>query len=185
MTVWSAASVWSTLGEVTGALAPGLERWWHRRDALLASLASEPARRTASEWFQSAEELVAMEVVLTSREVLRRIVRMLGFVVLSQAVLLGAHVFFPFQQRQLNVGVDWVYLGLGIGATLWVFAQMDRQRILCRVASETDRTRWSRDFVRKIVVYGLLPLFGLFAAYFPEVGGALFQWLQRVQTPLL
>ena len=183
--VWSTTDTWAAIRELTGRLLPCMPRWWAGGALTFDTATTDEDRRRVTEWYERAEELLAIESAMAFREVLYRIVRMLAFAVVAQVIVLGTHVVFNSQQRQFNIWRDWAYLGIAIGVALYVFAQMDRQPVLCRVSSETDRTRWSRDFVLKIFLYGILPLLGVFAAYFPEVGGDLFRWVQRFQGPLL
>ena len=46
------------------------------------------------------------------------------------------------------------------------------------------RTTWDADFVLKVTVFALIPLFTLFAAQFPDLGGTILRWMEPVQRAL-
>jgi hypothetical protein len=66
-----------------------------------------------------------------------------------------------------------------------VFVRMERDEVLSNIRSSTPgQITWDRDFMVKLVVYGLIPVAGLFAAEFPDIGGTVLSWIQPFQKAL-
>jgi hypothetical protein len=169
---WSRNRTWRGILEFSTRLFRLLDRWWK-------GTAGKPEGSAAAKWYLGAEEFVAFEIDLVIQEYMSRITRVLGFLVVAQLMLLGSHIFFPFKERHLQIGLDFFYMSVVIVAALIVLLQIDKNEVLSRVASTTPgRIDLKRELVLKLFFYVVIPLLGLFAAYFPEVGGSLMSWLE-------
>ena len=127
-----------------------------------------------------------MVAALVVRDALARLAHNLVFLVGGILFVFASYTLFPFQQRtQLQV-VGWIYIGIAFATILTVLVQMNRNPVIARLSSPTAEAKstWDSDFVLKVTVFALLPLFTLFAAQFPDVGGVILRWLEPVQRAL-
>jgi hypothetical protein len=135
---------------------------------------------------QREEELPAMLVGFVVRDALARLAQNLIFVIGGVVLVFCSHTLFPFQQHtQLQV-VGWIYVGITFTTILTVLVQIKRNEIVASLTSATPgvTTTWDGEFVLKITVVALLPLFALFAAQFPDIGGLLLRLVEPVQKAL-
>jgi hypothetical protein len=90
-------------------------------------------------------------------------------------VLLGvtAYVFEPKHFVSL---AGWLALGMAVTVIVWVFLQMDRNPTLSRVGGTTPgQVTFDRVFLTKLLTYIGIPVLGLIATQFPQVGRMLGQ----------
>jgi hypothetical protein len=131
------------------------------------------------------EEFVMLPIVYMIRAALARMWDNVLFVIGALLLLLGIHASYPFQLNRRLAGFLWTDVAVGVAAVLFVFVRMERDEVLSNIRSSTPgQIKWDRDFVVKLVVYGLIPIAGLFAAEFPEIGGAVLSWIQPFQKAL-
>jgi hypothetical protein len=117
--------------------------------------------------------------------VIARIGQNVLFIMGAVLLLLCSHVLYPFQSKQRVMAFIWTDILVGMAVVLTVLVQFERDAVVSRISSTTPgKISWDRDFVSKLVVYGLVPLLGLFATQFPEVGGTLLRWLEPVQKAI-
>lgn len=66
-------------------------------------------------------------------------------------------------------------MAIGTIATL---ASMENSEVLARIRKlEIGKVIWTRSFITKILLYGLLPALSVAATLFPSVGSTLSGWL--------
>ena len=131
------------------------------------------------------EEFVVLPIVYMIRAALARMWDNVLFVIGALLLLLGIHSSYPFQLNRRLEGFLWTDVAVGVAAVLFVFVRMERDEVLSNIRSSTPgQIKWDRDFVVKLVVYGLIPVAGLFAAEFPDIGGAVLGWIQPLQKAL-
>ena len=59
---------------------------------------------------------------------------------------------------------------------------VERDHVLSRLKSPTPgRVDVNWDFIKRIAMYGVLPLLVVIASLFPEIGGTLFGWLEPLR----
>jgi len=59
---------------------------------------------------------------------------------------------------------------------------MERDAVLSRLRTTTaGRVNINWDFLRRIAVYGVVPLLVVLSSLFPEIGGTLFGWLEPLR----
>jgi hypothetical protein len=69
-----------------------------------------------------------------------------------------------------------------VGAVSLTFVQMERSKVLSLLCgSVPGRVTWNREFVMRILIYGLVPIVTLLSAQFPEVIRQVLSWLRVVQ----
>ena len=135
---------------------------------------------------QREEELPAMLVAFVIKDALARLAHNLVFVIGGVVLMFCSYTLFPFQQHtQLQV-LGWIYVSVTFTTILTVLAQIKRNEIIASLTSTAPglRTTWDREFVLKVALFALLPLFTLFAAQFPDIGGLILRWMEPVQSAL-
>jgi hypothetical protein len=132
---------------------------------------NEPAR------ILLAEEFIAIRYMALIRAVLANMRYSMTFISAAFVLTIVAWNSYPFQPRQI---VDWVFtavlLVFGIGL-IRVFAEMHRDPILSR-ATDTRPNELGWDFYLRIVAFGTIPLLTWLAYEFPDVGSAIYRFLQ-------
>ncbi|HEX3553686.1 MAG TPA: hypothetical protein VIA62_10720 [Thermoanaerobaculia bacterium] len=78
---------------------------------------------------------------------------------------------YAFQPRHFVSLAIWLALAAAVGLTLLVFVQMDRNATLSRIGDTTPgKVTFDRTFFSKLFTFVGLPVLGLVATQFPEVG---------------
>ena len=81
---------------------------------------------------------------------------------------------YAFEPKHLVSLFGWVALTVAVALTLMIFFQMDRNPTLSRIGGGTaGHVDFDTAFVTKLVTYAGIPLLGLIATQFPEVGSLL------------
>jgi hypothetical protein len=174
--VWSESGTWTSIINHAGSLTTKLEQAGWRADASDAS----GERR-----LQLQEEFVAMPIVFAIRDMFARLSHDFLFTMGAILLVVCTQLLYSLQSKQFLMGIIWIDILVGVAMAITVLVQVERNAIIGRLASRTPgQISWDRDFVAKLLVYGAIPLIGLFATQFPEVGGALFRWLEPVQKAL-
>src|SRR5206468_10240051 len=85
---------------------------------------------------------------------------------------------YPVQPQRLLLIYGWfLFLGI-IALTVGVFVMMERDAIMSRITkSNIGKLDWNWDFLSRLVIYGIVPLLALISVQFPDVGRAIFAWL--------
>ena len=88
---------------------------------------------------------------------------------------------YPFSGSGLIADALVVSFLLVGGVVTWVLAEIDRNPILSRI-NGTDPGKLGFEFIQAVVVFGLLPLVTVLAAYFPEFGRLLTSFASRASA---
>jgi hypothetical protein len=210
--VWSASGAWGLLVSAADSVAKDLQGRWAkqatrkhltpslRKLAYAAESAVSPGTSQellygvaieqesvdeSAERRRLEEAFVVMPIVFVIRDVIARLGQNVLFIMGAVLLLLCSHVLYPFQSKQRVMAFIWTDILVGMAVVLTVLVQFERDAVVSRISSTTPgKISWDRDFVSKLVVYGLVPLLGLFATQFPEVGGTLLRWLEPVQKAI-
>jgi hypothetical protein len=124
-----------------------------------------------------AEEFVAIRYLSLIRAVLANMRCLMIFASVFFVLAMAAWNSYPFQPRQL---FDWtftallLFLGLGV---IWIFAQMHRDPILSRITG-TAENELGWDFWFRILSFGVVPVATWLAYQFPEVGSAVYKFIE-------
>ena len=124
-----------------------------------------------------AEEFVAIRYLSLIRAVLANMRCLMIFASVFFVLAMAAWNSYPFQPRQL---FDWtftallLFLGLGV---IWIFAQMHRDPILSRITG-TAENELGWDFWFRILSFGAVPVATWLAYQFPEVGSAVYKFIE-------
>ena len=100
----------------------------------------------------------------------------------SLTLLTASHLFYTFNGRASMLTVDLLAVGGAALSAVWILVDMERDHVLSRLKSTTPgRVDINWDFVKRIALYGVLPLLVVIASLFPEIGGTLFGWLEPLR----
>ncbi|MFL6196367.1 MAG: hypothetical protein ACJ75H_19460, partial [Thermoanaerobaculia bacterium] len=78
---------------------------------------------------------------------------------------------YAFQPKAFVSLAVWLALAIAVGLTGWVFIQMDRNATLSRIGdTEPGQVTFDRAFFTNVLTYLGIPVLGLVATQFPEVG---------------
>jgi len=116
-------------------------------------------------------QLVALRVAAWLRYVFAHMrTCLIGALASSVLALVGvtAYAFQPRHFVSLAIGIA---LATAVGLTLLVFVQMDRNATLSRIGNTTPgKVTFDRTFITKTFTFVGLPILGLIATQFPEIG---------------
>ena len=120
-----------------------------------------------------------MGIVGYIRYSLAHLRNLLAFATGASLLVLLAISSYPFQPAQLLLALSWIAILTLVGTTIVIFVQMDRDEVLSWLAKSTPgHLVFSREFLGRVATYGLVPLLGVTAAQFPDVGRVLFFWVE-------
>jgi hypothetical protein len=136
-------------------------------------------------WLALAEELVATTIAIFLERALRQIRHFLMTIIASALCLLLVVATYPFQPQRLLMSFLWVVMGSAVGAGLYVFVQLDRDELLSRIAgTPAGHVTWNRELVLRVVTWGVIPLAGVAAAAYPDLGSGVLSWLEPLLKAL-
>ena len=133
-------------------------------------------------WFSRCERLVAFQMAFVLRDIVARTITCLFAAMLCLTFLTASHLLYSFNGRASLLTVDLFAVGGAALAAVWILVEMERDDVLSRLRATTPgRIDINWDFMKRIAVYGVLPLLAVITALFPEVGGTLFGWLEPLR----
>jgi hypothetical protein len=89
----------------------------------------------------------------------------------SGLLALIAVTTYAFEPKHFVSLGGWLALAVAVALTLWIFFQMDRNPTLSRIGgTPVGKVSFDPAFVTKLVTYAGIPILGLIATQFPEVG---------------
>ena len=87
-------------------------------------------------------------------------------------LMLFAISSYPFQPHNLLLLFNWVVILSFVGIAMWVFIQINRDPVLSSLnGTKPGQISWDRDFVFRILTYGIVPILALLGAQFPQSVG--------------
>jgi hypothetical protein len=88
---------------------------------------------------------------------------------------------YAFEPKHFVSLAGWLALALAVAVIVWIFLQMDRNPTLSRIGGTTPgQVTFDRVFLTKLLTYIGIPLLGLIATQFPQVGRMLGQVVGQV-----
>jgi len=166
---------------------PVLERWYaaegHLPDKVTTPQAPPDYKTSAltwaaSDWIARAQGAVALTQAFVIRDLLSRIVAGLGVACLSFVLLLAAHLFYAFPGRSTLLTIDWFGVGVSGAIAVSILVAMERSVVLSHLwGSDPGRMSFNLEFVKRVALYGALPVLTVISALFPELGDTIFRWL--------
>lgn len=172
------AGVWRRVASIGTELASRLEPEWSRGcgtvDEMIARRSEVPAEQRA---FRIAEEIVAMPYLAFVGNAMLQLRNLLLYVTTSYFLGVISALVYPFRGVQMIVWagtIGFVVLGTPVIVAL---IQMERDAILRRLARGKGAAG-TFPLLRRLAVFGALPILAMFGSYFPGVGRYLIAWLE-------
>src|SRR5262249_5761694 len=79
---------------------------------------------------------------------------------------------YPFQPHDLLLLLNWAGILSFVGTAMWVFLQMNRDPVLSSLnGTKPGQINWNKEFIIRIVAYGIVPILALLGAQFPHSVG--------------
>jgi hypothetical protein len=181
------SSTWSATWRISNTLVELLERVHWTRDARPDLIAHDPSQTVRNNpalvrWFDDCERIVALQFAFLLRDVIARIMSSLFTAMLCLTLLTLAHLVYLFQGRSSALTVDLLAIAVTSVVAIWILVGMEREMTLRRMRSTTPgRIDFNWDFVRRVGMYGVLPLVAVIASLFPEIGDSLFGWVEPLR----
>jgi hypothetical protein len=133
-------------------------------------------------WFAECAQLVALQIAFVLRDIVARTITCLFAAMLCLTFLTASHLFYSFNGRASMLTIDLLAVAAVALSAVWTLVDIERDHVLSRLRTTTPgRVDLNWDFIKRIVVYGVLPLLAVLASLFPEIGGALFGWLEPIR----
>jgi hypothetical protein len=130
----------------------------------------------------AVREFLAVRVAVYLRYVFAHLRNCLLGAMGTGLLLLLAVSSYKFEPKQFLSFVIWASLAVAALLTFWIFIQMDRNPTLSRIGGTTaGQVTLDRTFLANVFLYGAVPVLGVIATQFPEVGKVLGQ----IMDPLL
>ena len=130
----------------------------------------------------AGEQIVALQCAFLVRDVLARIMSALCASMVCVVLLAIGHLMYVFEGRSSAVTLDLLAIGLVSITAMWIIVGTERDRVLSRLRATTpDGVNINWDFVRRMAIYGVLPLVVIVASLFPEVGDSALRWLEPLR----
>ena len=141
----------------------------HEADKALATVAWRYTKLEVR-WLQDAEAFAATVAAL----LLNRHVRQLSYFAytLLACTFLSTLtvVSYPFEPHRLLRTWSWCLVVATVGVSLWVYTELDRNALLSRIAATpAGRLTFNREFVVRILAWGIIPLSAAAAAQYPDL----------------
>jgi hypothetical protein len=141
----------------------------------------ERVRQLAS-WLSDAETLIALQCGLVLRDILSRVMSCLFTSMLCLTLLSAGHLFYLFQGRSALLTVDLVAVAFAASIAIWLLVSMERDTVLSRLRHTTPgRVDINWEFLKRIAIYGVLPLIAVLGSLFPEIQQPLLGWLDPLR----
>jgi hypothetical protein len=148
-----------------------LEPVWHGGDS-----------RNDKGWVEQASFFLVSHVAILLQHLVAHLQNLAGFVTSGLVLVLLAANSYPFQPRSPLLLLSWVLVLTAVSATLYVYVQMGRDRILSLLSHTTPgEVTWNSEFVSKILIHGAIPIIALLGVQFPDIVRELLTWLGQLQ----
>jgi hypothetical protein len=146
------------------------EPWWHLESGSpLTSNAAGGQPELDESLAKIAELFVASRLVDFLRQVFPQMINLVVFASVGLLAMMLALSSYPFPQRDTVGLLSWIILLSVIGATFFVFIQINRDRVVSMLLGTTPgELNWNSGFIWQIVIFGVVPILTLAGAQFPH-----------------
>jgi hypothetical protein len=172
-TSWTSRSAFGlihTPAPTTGATSPP------------ATAASRKPPSKTDLWFIRSETLIAALFAFALRDVVARIMSAVFAAMVCLGLLTGAHLFYVFQGRPSFLTLDMLALAVGSLAAVRALIGMERDTVLSLMWQTTPgRITFNWGLMRRLTIYGAVPLIIIVGSLFPEIGEPILKWLEPLR----
>ena len=147
------------------------------------AIALGDSRRLAGD--DRLEECQALQLVFGLRDAFGQMAWTALFIMVAALLLLAGHTLYPMQPRQTLLAITWANVGVAAIVGLSSLVAIDRDPVLSTITrTRQGAINWNWTLVKRVAMYVVLPLLGVIAAQFPELGGTLLHWIEPMQGTL-
>ncbi|MBI4490585.1 MAG: hypothetical protein HY694_15990 [Deltaproteobacteria bacterium] len=166
------------LSRASSVVAGALESHWRLTPGISWNLADEKE----SEWIKQGEHFLAARTVAFLTHIFSQMQNLICFVIVSLLLMLLAVTSYPFQPKDWLLWFNWSIILSTVLFSMVVFVQIGRDRILSLLSKTTPgQVSWNREFILRVLIYGILPILALLGAQFPETLRRALSWLTTLQ----
>jgi hypothetical protein len=162
---------WASQGPLAAAAADVsnvLDGWWSQPRSPL-NRSAKSGTPDVHNVCDLAESFLVGRLVHFLAYVLPQLQQLIGVSVAGVVLLLLAVNSYPFPPHDVLVWLNWAVVLSLVAIAIGVFVQMNRDPILSYLNGTTPgKINWDREFVLRILTYGLIPILALLGAQFPE-----------------
>jgi hypothetical protein len=134
-------------------------------------------------WHDEGKFFLVALVAAFLQHVYAHLQNLVALVTAGLLLVLLASNSYPFQPRQPLMLFSWVTILTVVAATILIFVQMSRDKVLSLLSGTTPgKLNVTRDFVVRVLIHGLVPIVALLGAQFPETLRQIFSWLSVFQS---
>jgi hypothetical protein len=162
----------AALSHVTAEVAAVLQAsWWNRiHDA--STKKTDDSRPTPDDVFRLGEDFLVGRVASLLAHTLPQMQNLIVTSVAGLLLTLFAVSTYPFQPHDILLLFNWTGILAFVGIAMWVFVQMNRDPVLSSLnGTKPGQINWNKEFIIRIVVYGIVPILALLGAQFPQSVG--------------
>lgn len=161
-----------SLAMVTREAFRAVQKWWERGGLITDKKGNAQ---------QQVENYLASRGIALLESVVPQIRNLAVCSTVGLLLLLLCVSAYPFQNRDALLYFCWPLVLLSVAITIYVWSQMNRDTLISVLADlPPGRLHWDRDFILRIIFYGLLPLTGLLGAQYPGASSGLIPWIQSL-----
>jgi len=156
------------LAAAAGTVSSVLDDWW-TQSVCPKSESAKSGASDASRLCDLAESFLVGRLVHFIGYVLPQLQQMIAASLAGVLLLLLAVNSYPFPPHDVLVWLNWIVILVLVSIALGVFIQINRDPILSYLNGTTPgKIDWDREFVFRIVIYGVIPILALLGAQFPD-----------------
>lgn len=169
----------NALARLSALVVQTIEPEWS--SGQISGSGKRPAGKSQA-WLELAEDFLAGRTVVFLNHIFMQLQNLIFFVIAGLILMLISATCYPFQPREVFLLFNWSIVLLMVGAVSLTFVQMERSKVLSLLSgSVPGRVTLNREFVMRILIYGLVPIVTLLSAQFPDVIRQILSWLSVVQ----
>jgi hypothetical protein len=154
----------AALSEPSAALLEG--SWWKGGEGADAG------------WRCEGKFFLITHVMTFLHNVFAHLQNLVAVVTIGSLLMLITVNSYPFQPRESVRLFSWVGILTSVAVTIYVFVKISRDKTLSLLAGTTPgRLNFTRDFVTRVMIHGVIPLIALLGAQFPDAVRRIFSWM--------
>jgi hypothetical protein len=147
------------------------DSWWDRIHDVSPKQSVETGS-TPDDVFRLGEDFLVGRVASLLAHTLPQMQNLIVTSVAGLLLLLFAVSSYPFQPHDLLLLFNWTGILTFVAIAMWVFVQMNRDPLLSSLnGTKPGQINWNKEFIIRIVVYGIVPILALLGAQFPQSVG--------------
>jgi hypothetical protein len=129
-------------------------------------------------WILAAGSFLASRILEYCRGVFAQLCNLLAFSIVGFMLMLMAASSYPFPRSDTLLRCSWMVLFIAIGITIWIFVQINKDRVLSVLSGGTPgKIDWNGAFVGHLALYAGLPVLTLLGVRFPATISGIVNWI--------